>query len=47
MSGFFLRSAANLMPKQRRSDASLPRFVTSHAFQLRNRAFCFSNVKIS
>jgi hypothetical protein len=26
---------------------SLPRFVTSRAIQLRNRAFCFSNVKNS
>jgi len=34
-------------PIVRRDNYFLPRFVTSHAFQLRNQAFCFSNVKIS
>ena len=41
------RSAADLRPSKRRGAASLPRFVTSRALQLRNRAFCFSNVENS
>ena len=41
------RGAADLKPSKRRGTASLPRFVTSRALQLSNRAFCFSNVKNS
>jgi hypothetical protein len=47
MPDFFPGSAADLRPGKRGSAAPLTRFVTSRALQLRNRAFCFSNVKNS